>query len=57
MSGTGTLTKYIYHTKIPYQVLFYEDTSTIREFQEKFKTYEDKFPACTFLGPPGLYLY
>ncbi|KAL8674836.1 MAG: hypothetical protein Q9168_000817 [Polycauliona sp. 1 TL-2023] len=25
-------------------VLFYEDTDTVREFQEKFKTYEDKFP-------------
>ncbi|KAL8650908.1 MAG: hypothetical protein Q9226_004951 [Calogaya cf. arnoldii] len=25
-------------------ILFYEDTDTVREFQEKFKTYEDKFP-------------
>ncbi|KAL2046587.1 hypothetical protein ABVK25_011712 [Lepraria finkii] len=25
-------------------VLFYEDTTNIREFQEKFPTYEDKFP-------------
>ncbi|MCJ1454423.1 hypothetical protein MMC28_004776 [Mycoblastus sanguinarius] len=25
-------------------ILFYEDTDTIRAFQEKFKTYEDKFP-------------
>lgn len=25
-------------------ILFYEDTDTIRNFQEKFKTYEDKFP-------------
>ncbi|KAK4697705.1 uncharacterized protein P7C71_g422, partial [Lecanoromycetidae sp. Uapishka_2] len=25
-------------------VLWYEDTSRVREFQEKFKTYEDKFP-------------
>lgn len=28
------------------QILFYEDTSTVREFQEKFKIYEDKFPPC-----------
>ena len=28
------------------QVLFYEDSSNVREFQEKYKTYEDKFPAC-----------
>lgn len=27
------------------QVLFYEDSSNVREFQEKYKTYEDKFPA------------
>ncbi len=27
-------------------ILFYEDTTQMREFQEKFKTYEDKFPAC-----------
>lgn len=25
-------------------ILFYEDTDTVREFQNKFKTYEDKFP-------------
>ncbi|KAF6225237.1 hypothetical protein HO133_010434 [Letharia lupina] len=25
-------------------ILFYEDTSNVREFQEKYKTYEDKFP-------------
>ncbi|KAL8807826.1 MAG: hypothetical protein Q9182_000475 [Xanthomendoza sp. 2 TL-2023] len=25
-------------------ILFYEDTDTVREFQDKFKTYEDKFP-------------
>lgn len=25
-------------------VLWYEDTSRVREFQEKFKSYEDKFP-------------
>ncbi|KAL8793200.1 MAG: hypothetical protein Q9195_004230 [Heterodermia aff. obscurata] len=25
-------------------VLFYEDTSVVREFQEKFKTYQDRFP-------------
>ncbi|KAK0511617.1 hypothetical protein JMJ35_006190 [Cladonia borealis] len=25
-------------------VLFYEDTTNVREFQEKFKQYEDKFP-------------
>ncbi|KAL8946616.1 MAG: hypothetical protein Q9222_007007 [Ikaeria aurantiellina] len=25
-------------------ILFYEDTDTMREFQNKFKTYEDKFP-------------
>ncbi|KAL8722644.1 MAG: hypothetical protein Q9181_007442 [Wetmoreana brouardii] len=25
-------------------ILFYEDTTSVREFQEKFKTYEDKFP-------------
>ncbi|KAL9126850.1 MAG: hypothetical protein Q9217_004177 [Psora testacea] len=25
-------------------LLFYEDTDSIREYQEKFKTYEDKFP-------------
>ncbi|KAL2047397.1 hypothetical protein N7G274_001418 [Stereocaulon virgatum] len=25
-------------------VLFYEDTTNVREFQEKFPTYEDKFP-------------
>ncbi|MCJ1280186.1 hypothetical protein MMC21_008013 [Puttea exsequens] len=25
-------------------ILFYEDTTRMREFQEKFKTYEDKFP-------------
>lgn len=25
-------------------VLFYEDTSNVREYQEKFKTYEDRFP-------------
>ena len=27
-------------------VLCYEDTSAVREFQEKFKTYQDKFPGC-----------
>ena len=27
-----------------YQILFYEDTDNVREFQDKFKTYEDKFP-------------
>ncbi|KAI4113411.1 MAG: hypothetical protein LQ345_005604 [Seirophora villosa] len=26
-------------------ILFYEDTDVIREFQAKFKTYEDKFPS------------
>lgn len=31
------------------QILFYEDSTNVREFQEKFKMYEDKFPACTFL--------
>ena len=30
-------------------VLFYEDTSVVREFQEKFKTYQDKFPGCKLL--------
>ncbi|KAL8880343.1 MAG: hypothetical protein Q9192_008040 [Flavoplaca navasiana] len=25
-------------------ILFYEDTDNVREFQDKFKTYEDKFP-------------
>ncbi|KAL8732080.1 MAG: hypothetical protein Q9166_003034 [cf. Caloplaca sp. 2 TL-2023] len=25
-------------------ILFYEDTDNVREFQNKFKTYEDKFP-------------
>ena len=25
-------------------ILFYEETDTIRTFQEKFKTYQDKFP-------------
>ncbi|KAL8799192.1 MAG: hypothetical protein Q9223_007697 [Gallowayella weberi] len=25
-------------------ILFYEDTDVVREFQDKFKTYEDKFP-------------
>ncbi|KAL8999519.1 MAG: hypothetical protein Q9188_005869 [Gyalolechia gomerana] len=25
-------------------ILFYEDTDTMREFQNKFKSYEDKFP-------------
>ncbi|KAI4207474.1 MAG: hypothetical protein LQ346_000519 [Caloplaca aetnensis] len=25
-------------------ILFYEDTDRVREFQNKFKTYEDKFP-------------
>ncbi|KAL8748640.1 MAG: hypothetical protein Q9199_008127 [Rusavskia elegans] len=25
-------------------ILFYEDTDSVREFQNKFKTYEDKFP-------------
>ncbi|KAI4244969.1 MAG: hypothetical protein L6R42_010315, partial [Xanthoria sp. 1 TBL-2021] len=25
-------------------ILFYEDTDSVREFQAKFKTYEDKFP-------------
>lgn len=25
-------------------ILFYEDTDTMRQFQEKFKTYQDKFP-------------
>ncbi|KAL9026320.1 MAG: hypothetical protein Q9180_007500 [Flavoplaca navasiana] len=25
-------------------ILFYEDTDSVREFQDKFKTYEDKFP-------------
>lgn len=29
------------------QILFYEDTSVVREFQEKFKIYEDKFLPCT----------
>lgn len=28
-------------------VLCYEDTSVVREFQEKYKTYQDKFPGCT----------
>lgn len=28
-------------------VLCYEDTTVVREFQEKFKTYQDKFPGCT----------
>lgn len=28
------------------QILFYEDTSAVRDFQEKFKIYEDKFPPC-----------
>lgn len=27
-------------------VLCYEDTTVVREFQEKFKTYQDKFPGC-----------
>lgn len=29
------------------QILFYEDTAVVREFQEKFQTYEDKFLPCT----------
>lgn len=29
-------------------LLFYEDTTTVREFQERFKSYEDKFPGCGF---------
>lgn len=33
------------------QILFYEDTSNVREFQEKYKTYEDKFPQCTYPLP------
>ena len=37
-------------------VLFYEDSTTTREFQEKFKTYEDKFPACAWKPPPFSYL-
>lgn len=28
------------------QVLFYEDTTVMREFQDKFKTYEAHFPHC-----------
>ncbi len=34
------------------QVLFYEDNARIREFQEKFKTYEEKFPQCRRLQSP-----
>ena len=30
-------------------VLFYEDTSVVREFQEKFKTYQDRFPGCMLI--------
>lgn len=42
----------------PTQILFYEDTSNVREFQEKFKTYEDKFPQCTFWNLfPSPHLY
>jgi len=38
-------------TEAGVQVLCYEDTSAVREFQEKFKTYEDKFPGCTGFQP------
>ena len=39
------------------QILFYEDTSNVREFQEKFKTYEDRFPQCTYPVPPSSFLH
>ena len=29
------------------QILFFEDTATVREFQEKFQIYEDRFVPCT----------
>ena len=35
-------------------VLCYEDTTTVREFQEKFKTYQDRFPGCMSLHPRTL---
>lgn len=38
-------------------ILFYEDTTTMREFQEKFKTYEDKFPGCEYLGSVASLLF
>ena len=34
-------------------VLFYEDTTVVREFQEKFATYQDRFPGCE-LNPATL---
>ena len=33
-------------------VLCYEDTSVVREFQEKFKTYQDRFPGCMLICHP-----
>lgn len=32
-------------------VLCYEDSSVVREFQEKFKTYQDQFPPCKSFYP------
>ena len=35
-------------------VLCYEDSSVVREFQGKFKTYQDKFPACKLFSSTAI---